>query len=204
MNYVKTAIQKGELKVGDKLPREADIAQELNVGRSSLREGLKILHAYGVIEARQGEGTFVVDNRARTLVEFMSFVSSEENMHHFLGLRRILEVGNIVDLQGKMRLKDIEELERLNSVFFERGLPVQDYIDADKAFHNFMISFSRNPMLIQINNMIANLSEALLVRLFAEEKNICDVAEGHRKILEALKANDMEKSIEAIGSHLLL
>ena len=52
-------IRKGELKVGDKLPKEADLAREIGVGRSSLREGMKILAAYGVVEPRQqlnGEG----------------------------------------------------------------------------------------------------------------------------------------------------
>ena len=59
VNNIRSKIQRGELKVGDRLPVEADLARELNVGRSSLREGIKILTAYGVVESRQGEGTFI-------------------------------------------------------------------------------------------------------------------------------------------------
>ena len=62
VNSIRAMIRKGELKVGDKLPKEADLAREIGVGRSSLREGMKILAAYGVVEPRQGEGTFIVDN----------------------------------------------------------------------------------------------------------------------------------------------
>ena len=69
VDAVRLAIQKGELKVGDKLPRESDMAEELGVGRSSLREGIKILNAYGIVESRQGEGTYIVDNSARNFFQ---------------------------------------------------------------------------------------------------------------------------------------
>lgn len=71
VNNIRSKIQRGELKVGDRLPVEADLARELNVGRSSLREGIKILTAYGVVESRQGEGTFITDNVASNFFEFI-------------------------------------------------------------------------------------------------------------------------------------
>ena len=202
VNYVKTAIQNGELKIGDKLPREADMAQELGVGRSSLREGIKILNAYGVVEARQGEGTFVVDNRASNFFEFMGFFSNKENMQHFLELRRVIEVGNIVDIHDKLGPKDIAELERLVNVFDVAGQPEAEYVEADKGFHSYMISFSKNPMIIQINNMLTAMRSDLLERLFAHEEIIQDARVAHHKILDALKAQDMDACIEAVGAHL--
>ena len=75
VNYVKDALRAGKLHVGDRLPKEADMAKELGVGRSSLREGMKIQAAYGVIESRQGEGTFVVDHCAQNFSEFLGFFS---------------------------------------------------------------------------------------------------------------------------------
>ena len=202
VNYVKTAIQNGELKIGDKLPREADMAQELGVGRSSLREGIKILNAYGVVESRQGEGTFVVDNRAQNFFEFMGFFSSKENMQYFLELRRVIEVGNIVDIHDKLQPEDIAELERLVNILNQEGLPEADYIEADKAFHGYMISFRKNPMIIQINNMLTMMRKDLLARLFAHEEIVQDARVAHRKILDALKAQDLDECINAVGAHL--
>ena len=52
----------------------------MGVGRSSLREALKILNVYGVIESRHGEGTFIVDNRARNFFKFLGFERNKENI----------------------------------------------------------------------------------------------------------------------------
>lgn len=202
VNYVRTAIQNGQLKVGDKLPREADIAQELGVGRSSLREGIKILNAYGVVESRQGEGTFVVDHCASNFFQFMGFFSSKENMHYFLGLRRVLEVGNIVEIHDKLQPEDIEKLEKFAAVFDNEDRPTSEYIEADKDFHSYMISFSKNPMTIQINNMLTSLRSDLLERLFAHKEIVQDARFAHHKIVEALKSKDMNACIAAVGDHL--
>ena len=75
VNTIKRMLQRGELKVGDRLPKEADLAIEIGVGRSSLREGMKILAAYGVVESRQGDGTFIVDNTAKNFFDFFSLLS---------------------------------------------------------------------------------------------------------------------------------
>ena len=57
-------LKAGRLKIGDKLPSEVELAKMLGIGRSSLREALRVLSVYGIVEARHGEGTFIVDNRA--------------------------------------------------------------------------------------------------------------------------------------------
>ena len=89
VNWVKSEIQSGRLRVGDKLPKEADMAEMLGVGRSSLREGMKILNTYGVVESRQGEGTFRVDHVAKNVFEFLGFLPNQENTAYFLELRRV-------------------------------------------------------------------------------------------------------------------
>lgn len=201
VNYVKTAMQSGELKVGDKLPKESDIAQELGVGRSSLREGIKILNAYGVVESRQGEGTFIVDNRAKNFFEFLGFLPNKENMKRFLELRRVLEVGNIIFVCGKLKEKDFEELERLVAVL-NQECSVEEYVAADKAFHSYLINFSGNPMITQVNNMITAMRGELLNSLFMHQKVIDEARDAHGKILTALKEQDVEKCIQMVVHHI--
>ena len=119
VNNIRNKIQRGELKVGDRLPVEADLAKELNVGRSSLREGIKILTAYGVVESRQGEGTFITDNVARNFFEFMGFFPSKENSEYLIELRRVIEVGNIAAIYDRVTPEQYNEIERLGDVFDE-------------------------------------------------------------------------------------
>ena len=64
MRAIRDAIRRGELKEGDKLPPENELAKQLKVGRSSFREGMRLLSAYGVVEIRQGEGTFIINKTA--------------------------------------------------------------------------------------------------------------------------------------------
>lgn len=68
MRAIRDAIRRGELKEGDKLPPENELAKQLKVGRSSFREGMRLLSAYGVVEIRQGEGTFIINKTAEQVL----------------------------------------------------------------------------------------------------------------------------------------
>ena len=198
---VKNAIQNGSLSVGNKLPREADMAKELGVGRSSLREGMKILAAYGVVESRQGEGTYIVDNRARNFFEFMGFLPSKENFEYFMELRRVLETGNIITIYDRLEEKEFEILEPLVEILDQRH-PVDVYVEADRKFHTTLISYTQNPMIIQINNMISAMREDLLYNLFSHKEIVADARDAHRKIFEALKKRDLIACIDAVTMHI--
>ena len=199
----KDAIKNGSLKAGDRLPNETEIAKKLGVGRSSLREALKILAVYGIIESRHGEGTFIVDNRARNFFEFLGFKKDKENMKYFMKLRRVIEVGNIFYICGKLSKKELDELETYVKVFEDkpqRG--IDDLVNADRDFHAKLISYGDNPMLVQINNMITDFRLDLLRRFFTHQYIVDDARKAHRRILEALKKGNAEECLAAVSSHI--
>lgn len=198
---IKLAVQRGQLKVGDRLPREADLAAQMGVGRSSLREGMKILNAYGVVESRQGEGTFIVDNSAKNFSEFMGFFPSNENTAFYLELRQVLEVGNIVSIYDQIADHDLDELEPLVEVLHSKR-SIDEYVEADKAFHRKLISYTGNPMIIQINNMIADMRTDSLYRLFCYPEIVTDAYTAHARILRALRKRDLNECIVAVSSHI--
>lgn len=201
VDAVRLAIQKGELKVGDKLPRESDMAEELGVGRSSLREGIKILNAYGIVESRQGEGTYIVNNSAKHFFEFMGFFPSAENTMNYLELRRTIEVGNIVSIYDKITDPELDALEKLVEILGRR-CPIDDYVKADQDFHQALISYTQNPMLIQINNMIADMRSNLLYRMFCHHEIVEDAYAAHREILRSIRKRDLMACIQAVNDHL--
>lgn len=201
VNSVKEALQTGKLHVGDRLPKEADMAKELGVGRSSLREGMKILAAYGVIESRQGEGTFVVDHCAQNFSEFLGFFPSQENRMPFLELRRVIEVGNILTIYDKVTEEDFIVLDKLVTVFDEKH-PERDYVEADKQFHAYLLELTKNPMLTQISKLLENMRTELLWKLFEYKEIIEDARIAHHRILDALKSRDRVACAEAVLQHL--
>ena len=201
VNWVKSGIQAGRLKVGDKLPNEAEMAERLGVGRSSLREGIKVLSAYGVVESRQGEGTFIIDHFAQNVFEFLGFFPNKENTVYFLELRRVIEMGNIASIYRELSEEELEELEKLVQVLGEKR-SIDEYTEADRMFHYKMISHSKNPMLIQINNMIADMRNNLLYQMFCYPEIVEDAYQAHCEILDALRKRDLNACIRAVSAHI--
>lgn len=97
---IKAIIQEQNLKPGDKLPSERELADILQVGRSSVREALRSMELLGLIETRRGEGTFVVDFRKHQLVELLgSFVLQREHVDEdILEVKKIIEKSSIYKL----------------------------------------------------------------------------------------------------------
>lgn len=203
VDVFRDGIKNGTMKPGDKLPNETEIAKKLGIGRSSLREALKILTVYGVVESRHGEGTFIVDNRARKFFSLLGFEHNKENTKEFVELRKVIEVGNIISICGKLSEKQLAEVEVLVKVFEDKQKhTIDEYVQADADFHAKLISFSNNKMLIYINDMISDFREELLNRIFEYDNILNDARIAHRNILEALKKGDKAECIEAVTKHI--
>src|ERR1017187_8847592 len=87
-------ITSGTLRAGDRLPREADLAADLGLSRSSLREAVRALSLVNILDVRRGDGTYVTSLEPRLLLEALSFIVDfhrDDKLLEFLGVRRILE-----------------------------------------------------------------------------------------------------------------
>src|SRR6478609_2560305 len=91
---IKEMIVSGQLRPGDRLPREADLAETLGLSRNSLREAVKALSLMNVLDVRQGDGTYVTSLDPELLLDALTFVVDfhrDESVLEFLRVRRILE-----------------------------------------------------------------------------------------------------------------
>ena len=201
VDYIRVAIQNGQMKVGDKLPREAEMAEELKVGRSTLREAIKILNAYGVVESRQGEGTFVVNQSAQKFFEFMGFFPGRESDMPYLELRRVVETGNVTMIYDQVDDATLDKLQGFADVMKESH-SIDEYVAADIAFHNTMLSYLENPMLVQLNGMLVHMLTDLLSRIFCYPEVVADAYKEHTQIVEALRSRDLEACVKAVKFHL--
>lgn len=173
VDTLRVAIQNEDMKAGDRLPKEADLAEKLGVGRSTLREAVKVLNAYGVLESRQGEGTYVVNNSAQKFFEFLVFFPSRENDKHYLELRRAVEVGTISIIYDKVDEETLDKLQVLVDVIREKH-SIDRYVAADVEFHHRLVTYLGNQMLEQLNNMLIHMRRDLLNRLFCYHELIED------------------------------
>src|SRR5215210_7893479 len=106
----------GELRPGDRLPKEADLARRLGLSRNSLREAVRALTLVRILDVRQGDGTYVSSLESDVLLEAVSFVidvHEDRSVLHLLEARRVLEAATAALAAQHITDAELAELERL-------------------------------------------------------------------------------------------
>src|ERR1700754_1453142 len=116
IDKIKAMIVSGELRPGDRLPREADLAERLGLSRNSLREAVRALSTINVLDVRQGDGTYVTSLDPGLLLDTLSFVVDfhrDDTVLQFFEVRRILEPAATALAAERMSVADIGKLQVL-------------------------------------------------------------------------------------------
>ena len=87
---------------------------------------------------------------------------------------------------------------------FHRNHTLEEYCEMDKEFHNALMSYTKNPMVTQIDHMITQIRGELLNVLFTHEEIIEDARTAHREIIRALRAHDRDRCYQAVSEHLIV
>jgi GntR family transcriptional repressor for pyruvate dehydrogenase complex len=199
------AILKGQLKPGDQLPPERDLAQRFGVSRTAVREAVKALREKGLVEAYTGRGTFVTNGTSQAIrqsLDLMSKISQQEGTLHLAELRRILEP-EIAALAVPRMDRQLLATMREAVAVMDRSLHDRDaYIEADLDFHLALAEAAENPMILALIDSIVGL-------LREQRSCIFDVDGGpergqfhHKRILQAVEQRDPEAARGAMRAHL--
>ena len=111
------------------------------------------------------------------------------------------DIPQIAAIYDRVTPEQYNEIEQLVDVFDEEHT-IDEYVEADYNFHNMLIEITGNPMLIQVNNMIAQMRRDLLYRMFSHPEIIQDARFSHRQIFNCLKAKDRNACISAVADHI--
>ncbi|MDL4774489.1 MULTISPECIES: FadR/GntR family transcriptional regulator [Thermomonosporaceae] len=204
MEQIKTKIATGLLAPGQRLPTERDLAAELGLSRSSMREAIRALTVMGVLEARHGAGIYVTRLEPRDLLETFGVVaeiSRGSSLVDLLQIRRILEPAATAIAAARIDAATLEtvgaHLERMNHC--ER---VEDFVAADLAFHQTIVAAAGNPALEAV---VAGLStrtfRARVWRGHRDAGAIPRMRLEHERIYRALLARDPEAARAAAAVH---
>src|SRR3954463_9543661 len=138
------AIRDGTLKPGDRLPTEAELAREFQVGRTSVREGLQKLRAHGLIESRKGLGAFVTERPSDPMADFARWTASDPAaIEQLVEARVALETLAAALAALRATEAEIDNLERLNIGHGSaEGTP--ELVASDQAFHSALMAAARN------------------------------------------------------------
>ncbi len=206
VTHVRTLIEAGSLRPGDRLPAERDLALEIEVSRPTVRAGLRALAARGVVQSRRGSGPYIpkgpptLDSEPlRCLAALHGFTREE-----MFEARRILEVGATGLAAERATADQIATIaEEVTSLFASMDDP-EGFLVHDVKFHQAVAVASGNPI---VTSLVAMLSEIYYARrretaTQATDRNLRDAAEMHRRIYQAIRARDQAAACQAMTEHL--
>jgi GntR family transcriptional regulator, transcriptional repressor for pyruvate dehydrogenase complex len=190
---LKDMIMSGELKPGQRLPREADLAVALGLSRSSLREAVRALSLIRILDVRQGDGTYVSSLAADSLLDALGFIVEfhrDASVLEVLELRRILEPAACARAAVRISGPALEELE----VVLNRTTPdspVEELVKADIEFHRLIAASSGNSMLASVVESLSGPTQrARIWRGITQEGALTRTFAEHKGIFEALRNRD--------------
>lgn len=192
---IKEMIISGELRPGDRLPREADLAERLGLSRNSLREAVKALSLIRVLDVRQGDGTFVTSLAPGLLLDALSFVVDfhrDDTVLEFFEVRRILEPA--ATALATQRMSD-QDVVALRAVFEDLGdqPTVEALVANDLEFHRRIAAGAGNGVLCSlIDGLSGPTTRARVWRGLTQEGAVAKTREQHSAILDAIAARQPE------------
>jgi len=208
---IKAMITTGTLSAGSRLPVERDLAEQLGVSRGSLREGVRALALMGVLETRQGDGTYVTALDPATLLAPLAVLVDLQHPRGIVDImvvRRVLEVeaaGRAALRRGDVDLARAEDtLVRMEAMLAQEHVDHTAVMEADSDFHRVVAAASGNAALsAMIEGLASRTVRARTWRAIDEEGAEHRTHAEHRAILLAVATRDPDAARLRMGVHLL-
>ena len=205
---IRELIYKGEFKPGQQILPERELAVSMAVSRTSVRNAINKLVTMGLLEHRQGQGTFVSSPDSRKGNPLAAVMATEEaTLDDLLEVRMGLEANAAVLAAQRATENDILSMERSLEEMAD-DLEATDRIttESDAAFHMAVAFATKNPVLI---HLMRNFYDFLfigikknLTHMYQDENTLHDVLDHHRGVFAAIRDREPEKAGEAMKSHI--
>jgi len=197
-------IARDHLRPGDKLPSERELADQLQVGRSSVREALRALELLGLIETRRGEGTFLKHYRHNRLIDILGqfILRDYKTKKDLMEMRKILEIDAVRLACSRATEKHFEEMEKILEAAWQRVEQGEIPTEEDYLFHRVICRSSRNSILHRIWAPVVEYSENVRTDSLSREGRARAALVEHREIMEAIRNGDEMKAVECMKQHL--
>jgi GntR family transcriptional repressor for pyruvate dehydrogenase complex len=193
-----------KLQPGDKLPSERELAEMLQVSRSSIRDAIRSLELMGLVEPRQGAGTIVRELSAESLVNpFANALKRrQELVSELLDFRKMLEpplAARAAAHASPDEVSEMEEILQRQEATLSHG---EASIDEDAEFHYSVALASGNSVVLKVLDILMDLLRESRERSLQLKGRPQKSLAGHRRILAAIKRHDAEAAKDAMRRHI--
>lgn len=210
VSQIKLLISDGQLKPGERVPSERELAALLGVSRPSVREAIMVLEAMGLVESRQGGGTFVRSLTETTLADpLTSMVEKNPKMLHDLAeVRMGLETWSAYLAAQRATDQEIDLMRQLVAEMESQAASGGWDAEVDTRFHYAITTATHNTIQLHVLNTIHGLFHTTimvaLTEFYRKEGYIKLLLQHHKSILEKIAARDPEGARRSMSEHLEL
>ncbi|MBV9617414.1 MAG: FadR family transcriptional regulator [Ktedonobacteraceae bacterium] len=205
---IEKRILDGELRVGDRLPTERELAEQFRVSRTAVREAMKILAQKGLVDMRPGRGTIVIDGAREAMENSIGLlmkmkvgeVGSSDNL---VEVRTILETEIAALAAARATEKEIAAMREAIRIMDESLDDADEFIAADNGFHEALAQATQNALILTLLNSIVSLLSEQRKQIFTVEGGPQRGQLHHRRILESVIRRDPASARAAMRAHLL-
>lgn len=212
VEQIKQLITGGELKPGDKLLAERDLAEKLQVSRVSVREAIRALEMLGFVEIRPGDGTFVRDTNTDDIIRPLAMFLAVErsSLLDMFEVRRIFEAATAGLAAERATPEEVDQIGQLLEKMKE-SINLQDSEkgeEFDTAFHYAVAEATHNSLLTKLFRTVSEeFAKAVSIarrQLFLDSTdNAQRIVDQHTRVFEAIKAGHAAVAADAMLEHLI-
>ncbi len=210
VDQITEAIIRGEINPGEKLPTETELCQNLQVGRNSLREAIKILESYGVLHIKRADGTYISEQYHHKMLDPMLYgiLLQKDGVEDIVELRKVLDIGMLMVASQKLEANQMslikQALEALKDEVQKENMDVDLLLEADIKFHMSIGEAIQNQLLINMYNYVDRIT--IPSRIYATkliiEKNARDrFIQLHQKIVDLIEHHNVQSVNEVVNEH---
>ncbi len=207
INCLTDAMRNKELKPGDRIPSEPDLALSMGVARSSVREAIKILSYLGVLESKRSEGTFVCDGFKESMIDPMIYgiILNQDSFENLMELREMTETGIMrlaILKYDESEGKALELLlEQMKAVIHSGENSVDNFFQVDNEFHDMISQMGKNPLADKISRVVRTLTYSMRYETVATMINSGrgeELLAAHSRLYETLKNRSLNNLQETV------
>lgn len=205
VEQIEQSVQRGDLKAGDQLPAERELAEQFGVSRTAVREAVKALREKGLVEAYPGKGTFITSGSSNPMRQSLDRMMKSANVDaksSLVEVREILEPEIAALAAARATEENLNSLREAVAVMDAAKRDPDAYIEADLDFHLELAEAASNPLILSLIDSIVGVLREQRMRIFEVEGGPDRGQYHHKKILEAMERRDAEGAREAMRAHL--
>lgn len=201
---IKTLLITKQVRPGDRLPTENELAESLQISRGSVREAMKILSSFGIVTIRRGDGTYVSENMSGGLIDPLLFqlILTDFDKNKLLELRELMEIGMmkiVVEKGTDEAIKKIREahLKMANAVDSGKASS-RELAQMDSDFHSAIVAATDNPLIRKIYGFVMEMFLPSLETSVSRGDHGKFSVQLHENILKELEKRDIDKTVSAV------